>query len=64
MKWFAPSDSHGSLLGRFVAYPIGKLLLLALTLGKYPPEEKKHNYLMVMLFPWIFFTVFVTILYS
>jgi hypothetical protein len=63
MKWFAPPESHGSLLGRFIAYPIGKLLLRLLTIGKYPPEEAKHNYLFVMLFPWVLFVVLAVIIY-
>jgi hypothetical protein len=64
MKWFAPSESYGSLLGRFVAYPIGKVMLRLLTLGIYPPEEAKHNYLFVMLFPWVVFCVVAVIAYS
>jgi len=64
MKWFAPPESYGSLLGRFVAYPIGKVILRLLTLGTYPPEETKHNYLFVMLFPWVVFCVVAVIAYS
>jgi hypothetical protein len=64
MKWFAPNESYGSLLGRFVAYPIGKIILRVLTLGKYPPENVKHNYLFVMLVPWVLFCVIAIVVYS
>jgi hypothetical protein len=64
MQWFAPPESYGSMMGRFVAYPIGKVLLRVLTLGRYPPENEKHNDLLVIIFPWVFFCVVALIVYS
>ena len=64
MTWIAPPDSHGSALGRFIAYPLGKLVLRIITFGTYPPEHAKHNYLFVMLFPWVLFVIVITAFYS
>jgi hypothetical protein len=62
--WFAPTESHANAVGRYVAYPLGKILLRALTLGRYPPEHRPHNYLFVMLFPWVLFCVLAVVIYS
>lgn len=45
--WIAPD---GGLLQRFVLYPIGRAMLLALTMGRYPPS-KRHDSTMVAAFP-------------
>lgn len=60
-----PTGNHKlSLLGAYIAYPIGKLLLRVLTLGKYPPEEKHHSALFVALTPWWIFGVALTLFYN
>jgi hypothetical protein len=62
--WFAPPESHANAIGRYVAYPLGKILLRVLTLGRYPPEHRPHNFLFVMLFPWVLFCVLAVVIYS
>ena len=57
MKMFPPEGTKLSLLGAYITYPIGKIMLRILTIGKYPPEERKHNDLFVGLFPWFFFCI-------
>jgi hypothetical protein len=57
MRLLPLDDAPLSILGRFVAYPIGKITLRILTLGRYPPEDEKHNALFVALPSWWFFTV-------
>ena len=64
MRLTAPKNSLLSLIGAYIAYPIGKILLRVLTLGRYPPEEKKHNVLFVALFPWFAFLVIAVIAYN
>jgi len=60
-----PPENHKlSLLGAFIAYPVGKVLLRALTLGHYPPESQPHNALFVALTPWWVFGILVTLIYS
>ena len=45
-----------SLIGAFIGYPIGKMMLLIFTLGQYPDKNKKHNEMFVALTPlWVFF---------
>ena len=64
MTPFPTKGSKLSLVGRFVAYPIGKLSLRILTLGKYPPEKENHNELFVAIFAWAVFSVFAVFYWS
>lgn len=64
MKLLPPQNHKLSLIGAFVAYPIGKLLLRALTIGHYPPENEPHNALFVAFTPWWFFGTVITLIYS
>jgi hypothetical protein len=64
MKLLPPANQKISALGAYIAYPIGKILLRVLTLGRYPPEDKEHSALFVMLSPWWFFVIVITLLYS
>ena len=52
MKLLPPPDHKLSLLGVYIGYPIGKLMLRALTWGNYPPEDRRHNALFVALTPY------------
>jgi hypothetical protein len=65
MMKLLPAGNHKlSLLGAYVAYPIGKILLRVLTLGHYPPEEKDHSALFVALTPWWIFGIALTLIYN
>ena len=64
MKLLPPQNHQLSILGAFVAYPIGKVLLRLLTLGAYPPEDKPHSALFVACAPWWVFGIVVTVVYS
>ncbi len=64
MKLLPPPNHKLGLLGEFIAYPLGKILLRILTLGGYPPEDEPHNELMVALAPWWVFGIVITWLYS
>jgi hypothetical protein len=60
-----PTGNHKlGLLGAFVAYPIGKVLLRILTLGHYPPEDRPHNALLVAMTPWWVFGIVITVVYG
>ena len=47
-----PESAPLSLVGSYIFYPIGKVMLRIITLGSYPPEDQKHNALFVAIFPW------------
>jgi hypothetical protein len=64
MQWLPPPNAHLSMLGRFIAYPVGKVLLRCLTLGRYPPENRPHNALFVALTPWWFFCIVAVVAFS
>ena len=64
MKLLLPPNHKLSSLGQFVAYPIGKLLLRVLTLGKYPPEDEPHNALFVALAPYWIVGTLLTLIFS
>jgi hypothetical protein len=64
VKLLPPPNHKLSVLGAFIAYPVGKLLLRAMTFGAYPPEEKPHSELFVALTPWWVFGIVLTLLYS
>ena len=64
MKLFPPPNHKLSLLGAYVAYPIGKLALRLVTLGRYPPEDKPHNTMMVGLTPWFLLCIVVAFAFS
>lgn len=60
-----PTGNHKlSLLGAYVAYPLGKVLLRVFTLGRYPPEDTPHNALFVALVPWWVFGAVLTVVYG
>ena len=60
-----PAGNHKlSVLGAYIAYPLGKVLLRVLTLGRYPPEDKPHNALFVALTPWWVFGIAVTLIFG
>lgn len=59
-----PQNHKLSLLGALVAYPVGKVVLRVLTLGRYPPENQPHSALFVALTPWWLFGILVTLIYS
>ena len=63
MKWLPPEKAPLSILGRLI-YPLGKIMLLSITLGRYPPENKPHNALFVALFPWWAFVIIAVIIYG
>jgi hypothetical protein len=52
------------LLGAYVAYPLGKVALRVLTIGRYPPENEPHSALFVAFTPWWLFGIVITLLYS
>ena len=52
MSLTPPENAPLSLIGSYIAYPIGKIMLRMLSFGKYPPEHDKHNSLFVAIFPW------------
>ena len=52
MKLTPPDNAPLSLVGSYIGYPIGKVMLRIMTLGSYPPEDQKHNALFVAIFPW------------
>ena len=52
MKLTPPESAPLSLVGSYVFYPVEKLMLRIITLGSYPPEDKKHNSVFVAIFPW------------
>lgn len=64
MKLLPPENHKLSLIGAFIAYPIGKIMLRLLTLGHYPPENKPHNAALVALSPWWILGTVLTLLYS
>jgi len=64
MKLFPTEGKNLSLIGRYIGYPIGKIGLRVVTLGHYPPENKKHNELLVSMFSWAFFCVFSVVYWS
>lgn len=64
MRLLPPPNNKLSFLGAFVAYPLGKVALRFLTLGRYPPENKPHNALFVALTPWWLVGTIVTLIYS
>ena len=64
MRLLPPSGHTLSLLGAYIAYPIGKLALRLLTLGYYPPENRPHNTMFVSLTPWWLFGTIITLVYS
>ena len=64
MRLTPPANSPLSIAGRYIAYPIGKISLKILTLGHYPPEDKKHNALFVAIFPWLAFLIVAGFTYS
>ncbi|MFN3811245.1 MAG: hypothetical protein ACK4S6_11555 [Roseateles asaccharophilus] len=64
MKLLPPENHKLSLMGAFIAYPIGKIMLRLLTLGRYPPENKPHNAALVALSPWCILGTVLTLLYS
>ena len=57
LQSFFPKSPHKlSLIGAFIGYPLGKLILLIVTIGQYPNSDKQHNELFVALTPlWVFF---------
>lgn len=64
MKLFPNKGNNLSFLGAYIAYPIGKILLKAITIGKYPPEAKKHNEMLVAIFPLVTAAVLATFIMS
>lgn len=64
MKLLPPPNHKLSLLGAFLAYPLGKVALRILTFGHYPPEDKPHNAMLVAFTPWWLFGIIVTLLFS
>ncbi|MCE1243962.1 hypothetical protein [Oryzomicrobium sp.] len=59
-KWVAAPELVALAPGALVTYPLGRVLLLVLTLGRYPKE--KHNKVFVAFFPGIFLLVFFALL--
>ncbi|MBM3116480.1 hypothetical protein ACFQIB_15810 [Jeongeupia naejangsanensis] len=55
--WFGPRHIAMGVIHRFVLYPIGRAILLIITVGKYPNPNKKHNPIFVANFVFIFFLV-------
>lgn len=64
MKLLPPRNHELGFLGEYIAYPLGKISLRILTLGRYPPEDKPHNAIFVAFTPWWLFGTIVTLLYS
>jgi hypothetical protein len=64
VKLFPPPNHKLSLLGAYVAYPLGKVALRVLTIGRYPPEKEPHSALFVASTPWWLFGIVITLLYS
>ena len=59
MRLLPPPNHNLSLLGAYIGYPIGKVILRILTLGRYPPENSPHNDMLVAFTPfWVFGIVF------
>jgi len=59
MRLLPPPNHKLSLLGAYIGYPLGKIILRILTLGRYPPEDSPHNDMLVALTPfWVFGIVF------
>lgn len=64
-KWVASPDLIAVAPDALVTYPLGRALLLVLTLGRYP--KKKHNKIFVALFPGVFLLMafaLITVVYS
>lgn len=64
MKLLPPENHKLSLMGAFIAHPMGNIMLRLLTLGHYPPENKPHNAALVALSPWWILGTVLTLLYS
>ena len=64
MRLLPPPNHKLSLVGAYVAYPIGKLVLRLLTFGYYPPEDKPHNDMFVALTPYWFFGIALMVYWS
>lgn len=64
MRLLPLEGTHLSLLGKYVTYPIGKILCRCMTMGYYPPEGKPHNELMIALTPWWFFCIVAVAIWS
>lgn len=64
MNLLPPPKHKLSLLGAYIAYPLGKLALRLLTFGHYPPEDRPHSALFVALTPWWLFGIVVALVYS
>ncbi len=64
MKLFPPPNHKLSILGAYLAYPLGKVALRILTVGRYPPEEAPHNAMFVAFSPWWIFGIVITLVYS
>ena len=52
LKLTPPESAPLNAVGSYVFYPVGKLLLRIITVGSYPPEDRKHNSVFVAIFPW------------
>ena len=52
MRLTPPEGAPLSQIASYIGYPLGKVMLRILTLGRYPPENSKHNSVFVSLFPW------------
>ena len=52
LRFTPPENAPLNLVGSYIAYPIGKVMLRIITLGSYPSEVRKHNSLFVAIFPW------------
>lgn len=54
--WLSPPSLAGILPGTLITYPLGRAMLLALTLGRYP--RGKHNRLFVACVPSVLLMLF------